>query len=150
MISMVDGVHGMFGYYFDLAQRSLRRNPVLTALMVLAIGLGIGASMTMLTVLHVMSGNPLPERSTQLFYPQLDPRGMDDYRVGEEPPTQMAWIDATNLLKARKGTHQAAMSGGQVTVRPAQGGNRAFYVDARFTTADFFAMFDVPFAHGGG
>jgi putative ABC transport system permease protein len=144
------GVHGMFGYYFDLAQRSLRRNPVLTALMVLAIGLGIGASMTMLTVLHVMSGNPLPERSTQLFYPQLDPRGMDDYRVGEEPPTQMAWIDATNLMKARKGTHQAAMSGGQVTVRPAQGGNRAFYVDARFTTADFFAMFDVPFARGGG
>ena len=34
----------MFGYYLDLALRSLKRSPVLTALMVLAIGLGIGAS----------------------------------------------------------------------------------------------------------
>ena len=34
----------MFGYYLDLALRSLRRNPVLTALMVLAIALGIGAA----------------------------------------------------------------------------------------------------------
>lgn len=46
----------MFGYYFDLALRSLRRNKALTALMVLAIALGIGASMTTLTVLHVLSG----------------------------------------------------------------------------------------------
>ena len=67
----------MFGYYLDLALRSLKRNPVLTALMVLAIGLGIGASMTMITVLHVMSGDPLPGRSAQLFYPQLDPRPLD-------------------------------------------------------------------------
>jgi putative ABC transport system permease protein len=140
----------MFAYYFDLARHSLGRNPVLTALMVVAIGLGIGASMTMITVLHVMSGNPLPGRSAQLFYPQLDPRGMEDYQKDADPPAQMAWIDAMNLLHAHKGIHQAAMSGGRVTVRPTQGGNRAFYVDARFTTADFFAMFDVPFVRGGG
>ena len=30
----------MFGYYLDLALRSLRRNKVLTALMVLAIAVG--------------------------------------------------------------------------------------------------------------
>jgi hypothetical protein len=36
--------------------QSLGRSPVLIALMVLAIGLGTGASMTMITVLHVMSG----------------------------------------------------------------------------------------------
>jgi putative ABC transport system ATP-binding protein len=34
----------MFGYYFSLALRSFRRNKVLTALMVLAIALGIGAA----------------------------------------------------------------------------------------------------------
>ncbi|HET8898145.1 MAG TPA: ABC transporter permease, partial [Rhodanobacteraceae bacterium] len=61
----------MFGYYVDLALRSLKRNKVLTALMVLAIGLGIGASMTMLTVLHAMSGDPLPERSAHLYRPFL-------------------------------------------------------------------------------
>ena len=59
----------MFGYYLDLALRSLKRNPVLTGLMVLAIALGIGASMTTLTVLHVLSGDPLPGRSADIHYP---------------------------------------------------------------------------------
>ena len=53
----------MFGYYLDLAVRSLKRNRVLTALMVLAVAMGIGACMTTLTVLHVLSGDPLPGRS---------------------------------------------------------------------------------------
>ncbi|HJR14063.1 MAG TPA: ABC transporter permease, partial [Rhodanobacteraceae bacterium] len=53
----------MFAYYLDLALRSLKRNKALTALMVLAIALGIGASMTTLTVLHVLSGDPLPDKS---------------------------------------------------------------------------------------
>lgn len=140
----------MFGYYLELALRSLKRNKVLTALMVLAIGLGIGASMTMITVLHVMSGDPIPGRSAQLFYPQLDPQSMEDYRKGEEPPDQMTWIDAMNLLHAGKGVRQAAMSGGQVSMRPLGGGGQAFYADARFTTADFFPMFGVPFLQGSG
>src|SRR3546814_2308497 len=36
----------MFAYYLNLALRSFRRNKALTVLMVLAIALGIGASMT--------------------------------------------------------------------------------------------------------
>ena len=56
----------MFAYYLDLALRSLKRNKVLTALMVLSIALGIGASMTTLTVLHVLSGDPLPGRSAHI------------------------------------------------------------------------------------
>ena len=61
----------MFAYYFDLAVRSFRRNKVLTALMVLAIALGIGASMTTLTVFYVLSGDPIPHKSAQLFTPQM-------------------------------------------------------------------------------
>ncbi|MGH8321882.1 MAG: ABC transporter permease, partial [Gammaproteobacteria bacterium] len=53
----------MFAYYLDLALRSLKRNPVLTALMILAIAVGIGASMTTLTVMHLLSGDPLPGKS---------------------------------------------------------------------------------------
>jgi putative ABC transport system permease protein len=140
----------MFGYYMDLALRSLKRNRMLTALMVLAIGLGIGASMTMLTVLHVMTADPIPGRSAQLFYPQIDPQDMDNYKEGEDPPDQLTWIDAMNLLHAGKGTRQVAMTGGQVTVRPAQGKERAFFADARYTSADFFSVFEVPFADGSG
>ena len=54
----------MFGYYLNLALRSLKRNRALTALMVLAIAVGIGASMTTLTVMHLLSGDPLPGRSS--------------------------------------------------------------------------------------
>jgi putative ABC transport system permease protein len=92
----------MFAYYVDRALRSLKRNPVLTALMVLAIALGIGTSMTTLTVLHVLSGDPLPGRSAQLYYPQIDPWDKSNYGPNEEPPTQLAWTDGMALLKARR------------------------------------------------
>jgi len=75
----------MYGYYFKLALRSFRRNRVLTALMVLAIALGIGACMTTLTVFRVLSGDPIPEKSDRLFYVQLDPQPLRGMLPGEEP-----------------------------------------------------------------
>src|SRR5690348_533689 len=138
----------MFAYYIDLAVRSLKRNKALTALMVLAIALGIGASMTTLTVLHVLSGDPLPGRSAHLYYPQIDPRDMNGYQPGGEPPGQVSWMDGTNLLRAKRAHRQALMTGGQVPVQPAQANLDPFYVDARYTTADFFPMFDTPFEYG--
>ena len=80
----------MFAYYLDLAFRSFKRNKARTALMVLGIALGIGAAMTTLTVFHVLSGDPLPNKSGQLFYPQMDPRGSDGFTPGDDPAYQMA------------------------------------------------------------
>ena len=140
----------MFAYYLDLAFRSFRRNKALTALMVIGIALGIGAAMTTLTVFHVLSGDPLPGRSHTLFYPQLDPRGMDGYTPGDEPERQMTRFDAEALLRDAKGDRQAVMSGGSVAVEPTASGLSAFLVDARYTSADFFPMFDTPFRHGTG
>lgn len=138
----------MFGYYLDLALRSLRRNKMLTALMIVAIALGIGASMTTLTVLHVLSGDPLPDTSSTLFYPQVDPRDMDGYEEGKRPPEQVTWTDGMNLLHARRAQHQALMTGGAVPVQPAQANIDPFFSDARYTSADFFPMFKVPFLYG--
>ncbi|MFC5579507.1 ABC transporter permease [Rhodanobacter terrae] len=138
----------MFGYYMDLALRSLRRNKALTALMVLAIALGIGASMTMLTVLHVLSGDPVPGKSATLYYPQVDPQDIKGMQPNKEPPDQVTLIDGLNLLRAGRADHQALMSGGSVPVQPEQSSLDPFYVEARYTTADFFAMFDAPFLYG--
>lgn len=140
----------MFGYYLDLAWRSLTRNKVLTTLMVLAIGLGIGASMTMLTVLHVMTADPIPAKSGKLFRPQLDPLPMEHYSKGQEPMKRLTWMDAMNLLHADKGVRQAAMVGAYQTLIPPQGVTHAFRVPVRYATADFFAMFNVPFVAGRG
>ena len=89
----------MFGYYINLAMRSFRRNKVLTALMVLAIALGIGAAMTTLTVFHVLSGDPIPHKSDKLFYVQMDPAAMNGYTPGEDPESQMTRYDSEALLR---------------------------------------------------
>ena len=139
----------MFGYYLDLAWRSLKRNKALTALMVLAIALGIGASMTTLTVLHVLSGDPLPGRSGSLYYPQIDPRDSQGYVPGKtEPMDQMTWIDGMNLLQAKRADRQALMTGGTVAVQPDNSTLDPFYQASRYTTAGFFPMFGVPFEYG--
>jgi len=126
------------------------RNKALTILMVLAIALGIGASMTTLTVLHVLSGDPLPGKSAQLYYPQVDPQDIKGMQPNKEPPDQVTLIDGLNLLHAGRADHQALMSGGSVPLQPEQSSLDPFYVEARYTTADFFAMFDAPFLYGRG
>lgn len=138
----------MLGHYCNLALRSFARNKVLTILMVLAIALGIGACMTTLTVFHVLSGDPLPGRSATLFHPQLDAPSMRDYEPGGEPPGQLTRHDATQLLREKKGRRQAMMTGGYVSVTPARGGLDPFIADARYTSADMFPMFDMPFLYG--
>lgn len=141
----------MFGYYLDLALRSLKRNSVLTGLMVLAIGLGIGASMTMLTVLHVMGGDPLPQRSAHLYRAHIDPLPADMKPGGDwDPSDNFTWPDAMALLHARKAVRQAAMSGGSVLVHPQRADARPFFAAGRYTSADFFSMFGVPFLQGRG
>ncbi|NGY04162.1 ABC transporter permease [Solimonas terrae] len=140
----------MLRYYAWLAARSLKRNPALTALMVLAIGLGIGASITTLTVLHILSGDPIPEKSARLFYPQIDPRTINDYHPGEAPAEQVTYPDGMNLLQAKRADRQALMTGGGAVVLPDDAAIDPFSVDARYTTADFFAMFDAPFQYGSG
>lgn len=138
----------MFGYYLELALYSLRRSKALTLLMIVAIALGIGACMTTLTVLHVLSGDPLPERSGRLFMPQVDPRTASGFSSTSEPEEQVTWIDGMNLLHAGRATRQVLMTGGVTPVQPENPGQDPFRSPVRMTTADFFPMFDVPFAFG--
>lgn len=140
----------MLRYYIWLAARSLRRNPALTALMVLAIGLGIGACITTLTVLRALSGDPMPTKSDRLFITQIDPRSMNDYQPGAPLSEQMTYPDGVNLLKARRAKYQALMSGGSVVVQPGDTTIDPYITDARYTSADFFAMFETPFTAGSG
>ena len=138
----------MFGYYFNLALRSFRRNRVLTALMVLAIALGIGACMTTLTTFHVLSGDPMPGKSDRLYYVQLDPANMRGYNPGEEPADQTTRFDAEALLRGKRGDRQAMMTGGVLAVSPEREGTVPFVTGARYTSADLFPMFEVPLLHG--
>ena len=140
----------MFAYYLDLALRSLKKNLGLTILMIVAIAFGIGASMTTLTVMHVLSADPIPAKSSDLYYVQLDPREARNMRPNDEPLRQVTRADAENLLRAKKADRQAMMTSGNAAVEPDRPGIDPFFADSRFTSADFFPMFDAPFAAGAG
>jgi len=62
----------MFQYYFLLGFSNLRRNPALTALMVLTLAIGVAASVSTLTILDVVSENPMPDNSAHVFEPMVD------------------------------------------------------------------------------
>ncbi len=143
----------MFGHYLALALASFRRHKALTALMVIAIAMGVCASTATLTIYLGMSGDPLPGRSHQLFRVQLDAMDGSGFVPGAEPLENLTRNDAEILLREARGVRQAAMSGGLVTTASAPNDpvqREPAVTGARFTTPDFFAMFGVPFLHGQG
>jgi putative ABC transport system permease protein len=145
----------MFNYYLRLALRSLRRNVVLTALMIAAIGVGIGASMTMVTIFRAQANNPIPQKSAQLYTPQIDNYGPGKNDGGLAEPDgrqrfqdQLTYIDAMGLMNAHAAERQAAMFSADLAITPADPRLLPFRVQARATYADFFPMFAVPFRYG--
>jgi putative ABC transport system permease protein len=137
----------MFAYRLELALRSFRRNVVLTVLLIAAVGVGIGASMTMLTTLVAMSANPIPDKSSQLFVPQIDVYGdVTRDHIIYNMPRQLTYRDAIGLMKLRPNTRQAAMYSVSLNVRPLHAD--PFLALGRATGGDFFSMFEVPFRAG--
>jgi putative ABC transport system permease protein len=143
----------MLRYNVKLAIKSMRRNPIMTALMVAAIAVGIGVSMTTLTVYHLMDSNPIPEKSDVLFAVTLDSwdplRSFDDDRP-ERAPHQLTFGDAERLLQAGAAKRQIAMFESSLIIEPTIDGELPFEAGARVTSGDFFAMFNVPFIYGSG
>ena len=138
----------MFGYYLQLAFQSLRRSRALTFLMILAIAVGIGASMTTLTVMHILAGDPLPGRSGQIFYPQVDADPTRD--DSKEPVDLMDYRSAVDLWAAHRADRQALIAEGDIRVVAPNATIPALKRHMLATTSDFFSMFDVPFQYGHG
>lgn len=143
----------MFNYYFGLAVRSLKRNIILTTLMIAAVGVGIGASMTTLTVFRAMDKDPIPQKSRQLFAVQIDNWGPNSKSIvpgdAEHLQEQISYTDAVNLMNARAAHRQAAMYKTGAALTPANPDLLPFQVQIRATYTDFFSMFLTPFLMGG-
>jgi putative ABC transport system permease protein len=139
----------MFVHYLTLGLRSLRRNPALTALMVMSIGLGVAASMTTWSVFRAVSGNPIPDKAAQLYTPQIDNWGPQQNEKGE-PPSALSYTDAMALMRAHQATQQTFLYPVQLSVLP--GGSRSLpiAVNGYAVSGDFFPMFEVPFQYGSG
>jgi len=141
---------GLFSYYLELALRSFRRSPGLTALMVLAIGFGVAASMTTFSVFRAVSGDPIPWKSHRLFVPQVDVWGPSERGKDGEPPAALDYRTATALLNDRRGSMQAAIYKVSPAVLAMRAGSHPVNVDGHAVSSDFFPMLEVPFAFGSG
>lgn len=137
----------MFAYYLQLGLRSLRKNPMLTALMVMAIGFGVAASMTTYSVYRATSRDPIPQKSSVLFNTQVDAFGPENIENGE-PPDALSYTDATAILRAHKAPRQAIIYPVNVSVIPDDPSRLPMRQGAYANGSDMFTMFDMPFIQG--
>lgn len=143
----------MLTYHVKTAITSLKRNPILTALLIAAIAIGICVSTSFVTLQHLYTQELVPGKSDELFYVQLDTWGADKPYSEERPellPSQVTYRDARNLLRSNIPLRQSPMYITRWFVHPDPKMARPFQADIRLTFTDFFQMFDAPFAYGSG
>lgn len=130
---------------------SIKRTPMLTALMVLAIGLGIGVSMTVLTVNYLMAKDPIPSKSSQLYNVQLFSfgKGVENTSSSDNFPMQLTYQDVMNLYDSEIPLRKTRSLQTGVTVIPESRELTPFLESTRAIDSEFFAMFNVPFIYGG-
>lgn len=146
----------MFLYYVRIGLLGLRRQPVLSALMVLAIAVGVATAMTSLTILHRLGADPAPGRSDVVHAIAVDnwspERSWGSNRGLDVAPDQLTWKDAKALYEATRrvpGAQASIMFQVSMTVQPERAELRPFQASVRATTPEFFGIFGVDFAAGG-
>jgi putative ABC transport system permease protein len=143
----------MFAYDLRLALDSMKRHPGLSALMVLAIALGIAVCTVTFTIYHAMATNPIPDKSSQLYAVTLDTwsaeRPYDDDKP-DLPPQLLTYRDAMYLYGSRAAPRSVVMYKSGALLLPERNGVKPFNAQLRVTTHEFFPMFDVPFQYGQG
>lgn len=142
----------MLAYHLKIAIASLRRNPVLSALLIGAIALGICVSTSFVTLRHLFTQDPIPGKSSKVFNVQLDSWGLESPYREEEPellPDQVTYRDARGLLRSTIPVRQTPTFMTRYFVHPDPKLARPFQAEVRLTFADLFEIFNVPFRYGG-
>src|SRR5215210_7414197 len=142
----------MFAYHLKIALKSLRRNPILTTLLIAVIALGICVSTAFVTLRHMYTRDPLPGKSDKVFYVRLDTWGKREaFRGGAETfgaapiPDQITYRDARGLLRSTIPKRQTPTYITQMFVFPDPKVARPYQPQIRLVFGDFFDMFNMPF-----
>jgi putative ABC transport system permease protein len=143
----------MFLYNLRIALKSLRRNPILTGLLIAAIALGICVSTTFIALRHVFEKDPLPGgKSKTMFNVRLDnwdPARPYDPEKADSLPPMITYRDMRALMQSKLPTRQTGTFKTTYFVFPDPKVSKPFSEDVRLVFGDFFGMFDVPFLYGG-
>ena len=140
----------MFIHYLDLSWRSMKRTPLVSGLMVAAIAIGIGITMTSLSVYHMMAMDPIPHKSNRLFHLQMNT--MDDgqtWGTEDNMAYQLTYRDAMFLHNAETPLRKTASMRTGFSVHMNSAEIKPFLEGARVVGRDFFPMFEREFVYGG-
>ncbi len=143
----------MLAYQLRMAAKSLRRNPVLSILMIGAVGLGIGVSTTFVTAHYILSMDPIPEKSSVLYYVEMDnwdPNRPWNDSDPTEAPNQITYRDMAGIMKSTIPTFQGGSFKASLYIHPEAKIGRPYKALGRMCFSDFFKLFDLPFEYGGG
>jgi putative ABC transport system permease protein len=142
-------VDSKFAYDLQLALTSIRKTPILSTLMVAAIGIGIGACMTIITIFYLMSVDPNPDNSEQLYtYALHNHLTVTEGQEDEDPRLMSTYRDAMYILQSDIPTEQSVHYQSWAVFRNSAGEVNPFWDNFRLATPGFFSLFDVPFLYG--
>ncbi|MFT2090920.1 ABC transporter permease [Paraglaciecola sp. 2405UD69-4] len=136
-------------YTFELAVKNTLKQINLSGLIIVTISLGIAACVITYGLIHLMSVDPLPNKSDRVLHLQLD--NWDPNKAAIEPnlpPEQVTWQDAVNIVSARQAKYQAASAVTWGMITPSEKTASPFLGVIRATHGEFFPMFNAPFLYG--
>lgn len=140
----------MWKYYIKLAWLSIRKTPVLSVLMVVAIATGIAASLTTLTLYTVIASNPMAHKNDTLYRLQLDSWGPESEFAGANAvPINLTYKDAKAIYQADLADQTLLMARVGLTLQRPDSEVKPTIEASRLTTNSFFDLFDVEFIYGG-
>lgn len=143
----------MVWHNLRIAWKSLKRNALLTVLIISGIALGIGASTTFAAVRHAFARHPIPQKADTLHYVRLDSWDPLKPYPGDDPtrpPTQITYRDMVGVMQSKIPQRQTGMAKSNQYVYPDPKIGRPFRENVRLVFGDFFSMFEVPFRYGTG
>src|SRR5882757_7304309 len=127
----------MFSYYLALGARALSRNPLITALMIILIAVGVAGSVTTFAILSAASADPLPARSKTLFVAQIDNRGPNSrVTTSGDPDPELTYSDAVALRDAKLGPRQSTIYPITLSAIPADPAKHPFAATGYAVNAD--------------
>lgn len=140
-------------YYFKLALLSIRQTPLLSALVVVIMAIGISAPAIFESIHQAWAHNPLADKNDRLFVVQLqaqetDPAANPSITTIDNLPLR---LDKHNTLALRDNAislRQSPITPLGLSVRNPASDLPEFWQAARAVDRDFFAMFGLEFIQG--
>lgn len=140
----------MLIYYMKTALHNLRRDKTLTALIIAAIAFGIGASMTVFSIFHTMSWDPIPWKSSKLYVPRIDNRSPEDRKQYKDRlrTSLLSYQDASEFYRSPIPSAHSRLYTVAFHVLPLNSDRMPLHAVGLATDRDLFSIFDIPFRFG--